>query len=76
MDIQSLESRNNGQDWPVIVQSVECPKCLAPEGSPCVIVGDPRNPMLVTGGTRGDWHAERKYAAASLWYQQQAINNP
>ena len=77
MDIQSLESRNGGRDWPVIVQSVECRRCLAPEGEPCRnLTSGGSNPMLQSGGPRPDWHVERKYDAAQLWNQREAAPKP
>jgi hypothetical protein len=73
LDLQWLETKNGGRDWPLIVQSIECPVCLAGEGQPCTTTRVGSNPMLNQQIPRPDWHVERKYAAAQVWYQQQTI---
>jgi hypothetical protein len=72
INIVELETQNGGKDWPLIVMAVPCPICTAPVGSPCSTVKTP-SPMLTLGNQRIDYHAERKYAAAHLWYEQREV---
>lgn len=71
MNIVDLETR---RDWPLIVSAVPCEECNAQIGDACVNIGDPRHPMLQSGAPRIDWHAKRKYAAATEWYALQKQN--
>lgn len=77
MNIVSLETQNGGRDWPLIVMAVQCPKCQAAIGDYCTSVRSEEaqmNPMLhAPGSLRIDWHAERKYEAARLWYAQKDV---
>lgn len=73
---KSISSLEGKPEWPLIVQSVPCPVCNAPVDVRCVHV-TMSNPMLASvGKDHGDWHAQRKQLAASIYYHNQDTPAP
>ena len=66
MELWKLEKR---KDWPLIVTSVECPRCRAAVAETCHHLEHRHIPRL-------DFHAERKHAAAEAFLAYQEKEKP
>lgn len=64
MELHQLEMM---REWPTMVLSFQCPRCLALPGAPCYQMGTAmRSP-------RADYHIERKHMAQYQWNNRKEI---
>jgi hypothetical protein len=66
MELWKLELR---KDWPLIVTSIECPRCHAEVAERC-------HPIEYPHLFRNDFHVERKHAAAEAFLAYQEKDKP